>query len=193
MSVLSFLSLRRNSRKPGRRIPGVHKVRDIALQFRMGAGFAGDVNRAHPANIEPCLPDPTSPPTAYGQAVIGVTASQGVRPLAVGDAGTSIYGVVVRPYPVQQTTGGMAASLGGGIAGQAATVDVIKNGYVLVHVVGSPTKFGPVNIWTAAPSGAHVTGGFEAAATAGSTAVLAGAIFNGSPDASGIAELILNF
>lgn len=195
MSVLSFLSstIRRNRRKPGRRIPGIHKVRDIAITFRMGAGFAGDVNRSHPANIEPCLPDHTNPPTAYGQAVVGDVATQGVRPLTTADAGTSIYGVVVRPYPVQQTTGGMAATLGGGIAGQSATLDVIKNGYVLVPVVGTPTKFAPVYVWIAAPAGAHVTGGFEAVSSGASTALLANATWNGGPDATGIAEIILNF
>ena len=31
------------------------KTRDVAFTFRMGAGFAGDVNRTHPASIEPVM------------------------------------------------------------------------------------------------------------------------------------------
>lgn len=195
MSVLNLFAsiFRRNSRKPGRKIPGRFKVRDISIQFRMGAGFAGDVNRSHPANIEPVLIDPNSPPTAYGQAVVGDVASQGVRPLAVGDPGTSIYGVTTRPYPVSQTTGGMSAAIGAAVPPTSGVTDVLKNGYVLVPVVGQTTKFAPVYIWIAASGGGHTTGGFEAVNGGGNTALLAGALWNGAPDATGIAELILNF
>lgn len=191
MSVL-FLTAA-STRKPGRRIPGRHKVRDIAIQFRMGAGFAGDVNRSHPANIEPVLNDVANPPVAYGQAVVGDPASQGVRPLIVGDAGTTIYGVVTRPYPVSQVTGGMAAAIGSGVVFPGGISDVLKNGYILVPVVGQTKKFGTVFVWIAASGGGHVTGGFEAAASGGNTAILANATWNGAPDATGIAELILNF
>lgn len=193
LPLFASLFTRKPVRAKGRLIPGVHKVRDIAITFRMGAGFAGDVNRSHPTNIEPALIDPNSPPTAYGQAVVGDVASQGVRPLQVGDAGTTIYGVTVRPYPTQQTIGGMAAALGSAVAPATGVTDVLKNGYILVPVVGTPTKFAPVFVWIAAPNGAHVTGGFEAVASGANTALLAGATWNGGPDATGIAELILNF
>lgn len=179
------------SKSRGILLPGRFRVQDIAIQFRMGAGFAGDVNRSHPANIEPCLIDPTSPPTAYGQAVVGDPTSQGVRPLTTADAGTSIYGVTVRPYPVSQTTGGMGSSIGQAVAPPTGVTDILKDGYILVPVQGTPTKFAPVYIWIAAPSGNHFTGGFEAAASGGNTALLAGATWNGSPDSTGICELIL--
>jgi hypothetical protein len=190
MSALELIASPRKSR----RIPGRFKVRDIAIQFRMGAGFAGDVNRSHPANIEPCLIDATLPPTAYGQAVFGDTVSQGVRPIIVGtDAGTSIYGVTTRPYPVSQTTGGMSATIGAAVPPTSGVTDVLKNGYILVPVVGQTTKFGVVYVWIAASGGGHTAGGFEAAASGGNTAILAGAMWNGAPDANGLAELILNF
>lgn len=35
-----------------------------AFPFRMNTGFAGDVNRTHPASIEPCLIDPSHYPTS---------------------------------------------------------------------------------------------------------------------------------
>ena len=174
-------------------IDGMFMVHDIAIPFRMGAGFAGDVNRSHPASIEPVAVMPTSPPTAYGQAVVGDVASQGVRPLQVGDSGTSIYGVTVRSYPTQQTVGGMNAAIGFAYANPTGVQDVIKRGYVLVPVVGVSAKFGPVYIWTAASTGAHFTGGFEAASSGGNTALLANATWNGGPDATGIAELILGW
>ena len=50
----------------------------MAFQFRMGAGFFGDVNRTHPFTVEPGLMDPTNPPTAYGQAVVVDSVSKGL-------------------------------------------------------------------------------------------------------------------
>jgi hypothetical protein len=90
---------------PGRRLLGRQRTCDTAFTFRMGAGFAGDVNRGHPASILPCLIDPTNPVTAFGVPVITVSTSNGVRPFGTGDSGvTDAFGVSVRPYPYQQAT-----------------------------------------------------------------------------------------
>src|SRR5262249_5668758 len=83
-----------------RRAPGVVRGRartrdygSTAIAYRMQAGFPGDVNRMHPASIEPCLIDASAPPTAYGQAVLVDGTTQGVRPLVAGDqALTDVYG-----------------------------------------------------------------------------------------------------
>ena len=176
-----------------RKIPGRHLVTDISLLYNMISGFAGDINRSHPFSEEPNLLDPTNPPTAWGQAVIGNTASGGVRAFLSGDTGTKITGVLSRPYPIQQTTGGMAATIGAAsVSGNP--VGVLRKGYVLVPVVGTPVKFGPVYIWIAATGGGHTLGGFEAAAGGSggaSTGLLANAEWSSGPDANGIAEVNL--
>jgi hypothetical protein len=140
----------------------------VAFQYRMGAGFAGDVNRTHPASIEPGLLDATNPPAGYGVAVQVNTAANSIRGLLATDyAATNVYGVTVRPYPFQQSTAALAnAAVGFGSAGIFAgqPVDVLRSGYIMVPVVGAPTKGGAVWVWYAAASGSHITGGFEAAA-----------------------------
>jgi hypothetical protein len=174
------------------------KTRDVAITYRMGAGFPGDVNRSHPASIEPVLIDATSPPTAYGQGVLVDPTTQGVRPFAAGDVAlTAAYGVTVRPYPVQQSSGSNfgAATLGAAIPPVAGQMDVLRAGYIMVKLSGAvqPVKGGLVTIWTGATAGAHVLGGFEAAVTGGSsTPALPGVTFNGVPDASGNVEIAFN-
>lgn len=174
---------------------GRHRTVDTSFTFRMGAGFAGDVNRGHPSSILPCLIDPTNPVTAYGQPVLAVAASGGVRPFAVADqALTTMFGVTVRPYPIQQAT--TANQYGSAPYGSVAPplqqpIDILRGGYVMVPVVGAPAKGGIVYIWTAASGGGHTQGGFEAAAPGGSGATLDGSwSWNSPADSNGIAELI---
>lgn len=184
---------------------GRHRTTDTAIPFRMAAGFAGDVNRAHPASIQPCLISPVNPVTAYGQAVVVDTAggsNNGVRPIAgAGDNGlTEIWGVTARPYPIQQATTSNqygAAPYGSVAPPLLQPVDVVRGGYVLVNVntsVASPVKGGAVFIWYAVSGGGHIQGGFEGGATGGSTIALNVNDYqwNNAPDASGVAELILN-
>jgi hypothetical protein len=109
--------------------------------------------------------------------------------LATTDPGTSIYGITARAFPVSQTTGGMNATFGAAVAATNGVTDVVTAGYVLVPVVGAPTKFAPVYVWIAAAGAGHVVGGFEAAASGASTALLANALFNGTADATGVAEI----
>ena len=76
----------------------------LAFQFRMGAGFFGDVNRTHPFWVEPGLMDPTSPPTAYGQAVVVDSVSKKIRRVLAGgrsiDPYLRLHGAAV---PVQRS------------------------------------------------------------------------------------------
>jgi len=168
---------------------------DVAFTYRMGAGFAGDVNRTHPASIEPVLTNATNPPTRYGDPVIVDTATNTIRKLIATDtAVTKIYGILVRPFPVQaaSSSGNYGAqSLGNAVPplGVQVVQDVLREGYGLAQVVGSPTKQGAVFIWIAASSGNHVQSGFEASATGGSTIAITNAWFNGPPDASGVTEV----
>lgn len=173
---------------------GRARAGDVAFTYRMGAGFPGDVNRTHPFSVEPALQDPTNPILGYGFACVVNTAANSVRQMAAGDTAlTAVYGILARPYPTQQQSGGMSSPFGQQVPPATGVVDVLKQGYVMVPIVGQPTKGGAVFVWVAASSGSHVQGGFEAAATGGSTIALGARItFNGPPDANGIGELIFN-
>lgn len=140
-------------------------VTGTAISYRMLAGFAGDVNRTHPASIEPVLIDASAPPLFYGQGVVVDATTQGIRPLVAGDqALVDVYGILVRPYPQQQNT--TTPSIGSGAPPLTGVADVLRNGYIMVPINNSgsaPVKSGVVYIWTAATSGAHVQGLFETA------------------------------
>ncbi|MEL7090033.1 MAG: hypothetical protein AAGL98_16585, partial [Planctomycetota bacterium] len=113
-------------------------------------------------------------------------------------AGAIVFGVSVRPFPVQQQSGGMSASFGSATPPAGGNViDVLKSGYIFVNVSGggTPNKGEPVFVWAAASSGSHVLGGFETAATAGSTlpvGPLPNTYWNGPADANGVAEIAFN-
>lgn len=191
--------------KPAPRFVGRARTRDMAdpsvFPFRMGAGFPGDVNRGHPASIEPALIDAATPPTSYGQPVLADSSSSGMRPFAAGDTGvTSIWGITVRPFPMQAST----ASAYGGAAFGAATpptsgaIDVLRSGYIMSTPLpagsAATSKGGPVFVWCAADSGVHIQGGIESSDSSGNTAALDPARyqFNGPADASGNVEICCN-
>lgn len=171
---------------------GRHRTRDGAFIARMGTGFAGDVTRFQNAKIEPCLVDPNGVlPLLPGTPVVIDAATNGVRALTIADIGlTDVYGIVVRTYPTQNLGNGLAAGFGA-VGSNGPVVDVLRSGYILVPINGAPTKGSPVYIWVAATAVPHVLGGFEAAATGGSTLALAATTttFNGAPGADGIGEL----
>lgn len=170
-------------------------TRDIAFTYRMPAGFAGDVNRTHPASIEPGLPDATNPPQYYGQAVVIDATSHNVRALGVVDdsALTDIWGVAVRPYPIQQSTGGMSSAFGNSVPPPTQPIDILKSGYIMVPVsnAGVPVKGGAVWVWAKPANAGHVQGGFETATAVGSIALPINYQWNGGPDANGVAEIII--
>jgi hypothetical protein len=176
----------------------------MAFQFRMGAGFFGDVNRTHPFTVEPGLLDPTNPPLFYGQAcVIDATSKKVRRVLSSDTALTDIYGFAVRPFPFQDSgaagTYG-AQSLGGFTSIQTGMpVDVLRAGYMMTYINGTPGKGDSVYVWIAATSGVHNQGFLEAGATGGSTILITPAAgyttlttFNGPPDANGCGEVVLH-
>lgn len=177
-----------------------HKTRDAAFQFRMGAGFAGDVNRTHPASIDPVLNDATNPVLLAGLACLPNAAANGVRSIAAGDtAMTSPYGVMVRSYPFQvaSATNFGAQAFGSSALAGGTIQDTLRSGYILVQLPAGAAAVGkgsPVFVWCAVSAGAHVQGGFEVAATGGSTAALDvnRFMYNGAADATGIVELAFN-
>lgn len=175
-------------------------TKDVAYSFRMGAGFPGDVNRTHPASIEPTLIDASAAPQQYGQAVLMDPTTQGVRPAAVGDQSDAtpldFYGTMVRPYPLQAPAGSSNAQqgLGAALPPQSGVCDVLRLGYTMVQLnVGStaPVKNGKVYVWCAATSGNHIQGGYETAFSAGNTVEVANARFMGGMDTNSVAELVI--
>src|ERR1039458_1133298 len=144
----------RNKLIDPRRSLGRFRTCDVAFAFRAGAGFPGDVNRGHPASIQPCSIDASAPPTQYGQAVVVDPTTQGVRPIVAGDSAlTWIWGVVCRPYPFQQSTTSLsygAANFGVAGVANAQPIDVMTGGYMIVSVssvYGAPVKGAPVFIF----------------------------------------------
>lgn len=169
------------------------KTRDVAFPFRMGAGFSGDVNRSHPASIEPCLIDTSAPPAIFGQAVLIDPTTQGTRPFTTGDASQDAYGVTVRPYPFQQQSASNygAAAIGNAGAPDTGAIDVLRLGYIMVQVnLGqtAPVKNGAVYIRVAATSGAHIIGQLETAADGTNNVLVPNMKFQGGMDANGVAE-----
>ncbi len=170
-------------------------ARDVAFTFRMGTGAAGQITRSHPMSSEPNFQDASLPVLAYGLAVVVNSAGTGVRQIQTSDTGiTTIYGVAVRPFPTQQfkdSVGFGEVALGAGTPpGANNAIDVLKEGYILVPIVGTAKKGGTVYLWVAASSGAHVQGGFEASSS-GSTVTLTNCTFNGVAGSDGIGELVM--
>jgi len=193
------------------RFVGRARVRDafdpMAFQFRMGAGYAGEVNRKHPFEILAHQMDATNPPTFYGQAVVIDATSKRIRRVIAGDTGlTNIYGVTVRPFPFQDP--GSAGVFGAQAFGAVTTVlpnqaiDVLVKGFILVPIVTTaaslPGLGDSVSVWAAAASGAHLQGGFETASPGGSGFTIVGSTrFMGPTDLQmgalqGIGELAFN-
>jgi hypothetical protein len=184
-------------KNPAKRFCGRVRTEDVAFTYRMGAGFVGDVNRTHPASIEPCLIDSNAPPTAYGQAVLVDATTQGVRPFTTTDnAQTDLYGVTVRPYPLQANTA--TPTLNSGTPPTTGVIDVLRSGYIMVVLgTGSLTgalKGGTVYIDCSASTGNYVLGGFQAAAGGQTVATMNGTTtFNGTQDSNGVCELSLHY
>jgi hypothetical protein len=169
---------------------------DASFGFRMPGGIPGDVSRKHPSTIEPCLTDPTNPPTFFGQGVIvDDTSANGVRVPASGDSGlTAIYGITVRPFPFQTASASnYGAQAFGAAALPAGAVDILRAGYMTVTAQGAAVTYkgAPVHLCIVAGTG-YVVGGFSADTVSGTFITLADALWNGPADASGNAEIAFN-
>jgi hypothetical protein len=164
----------------------------------MPAGIAGDSNRSAANIIEAQVITPsgtTGAPTAYGvPVVIDNTAGNigNVRTMVGSD--TAPYGILMRPYP----TGFAAQSSPLGTAGvppSSGACDVLIRGYMSV-LLSNPTtaavKGGAVYIWTAASTGAHIQGGWEAATSSGNVVLVANSYFMGPADSNNITEIAFN-
>lgn len=177
---------------------GRRRTRDVAYNLRMPAGVAGDVSRhVPPGTIEPALLAAANPPDGFGLAVVTTEdAENAVRLVQPGDnALTAIYGITVRPFPFQpaSATNYGATGFGGGAPAPSQPVDVLRSGYILGYINGTPVKGGVVYVWIAASAGAHVQGAFEIVADGANTITLdSKSTFQGGVDANGIGEIAFN-
>jgi hypothetical protein len=168
----------------------------VSYLTRMPAGIPGEVNRGWASTIEPAAITPSGTagaPTAYGiPLVVDQTAGNvgNVRAVNSGDANTAIYGLLARPFPTQSPIWG-SDPIGQATPPTQGSCDVLREGYMTVLLSGSTAavKGNPVYIWTAAATGTHITGGFEASNPGGSGITLIGGIFMGPADASGNVEI----
>lgn len=169
-------------------------TRDVAFGYRMGAGFAGDINRTHPFSVVPGLVNATTPPRRPGDALFVNTADNTLKGAVAGDqnaAATAIYGVAVRSYPTQQSSGGMSSAFGAVSLPTSGIVDAMRSGFIFVKIPPgvAVTKGGQPYIWCAADSGNLLQGGFAGVASAGNTVPVSNARFTGPADSTGIVEL----
>lgn len=166
-----------------------------AYTFRMPAGIPGDVNRAFQPTITTEVMTPngtTGHPTAYGIPVAIDPTTFQVRALAAGDTLANLKGFLVRPYPV--TSGNPGDPIGTSTPPNSGACDVMERGWMSVKLSGTAAavKNGPVYVWTAAPSGSHITGGLEAATPGASGFQITNASFRGPADANGVTEIEYN-
>lgn len=181
------------------RFIGRATTNDIAFNLRMGAGSPGDMTRHNPpGTIEPCLLDAGSAAVSPGLALVAaLNGNNSVRLIQAGDVAlTAIYGIAHRVFPFQQATTANysgAAPFGSVPIASQQPAEAIRSGYALVPIVGTPQKGGAVFVWVAASGGGHVQGGFEVAATGGSTIQLdSKSTFSGGVDAAGNGEVCFN-
>lgn len=179
---------------PGTAVGGM-RTADVAFLGRMGAGFPGEVSRAHPFDITPEPIAPLTPPTAYGQPVL-VDGNGQMRPFGAADHSAGLvraWGFTVRPYPTQQRSGGDSSAFGAATPPVVGIIDVIKGGFVLGQLNPGlvAVKGGQVYVRDAVTGGGAVQGQLEVAAS-GNNTPLSECFFNGPADASGIVEVSVN-
>lgn len=188
--ALAALALIQHAARAGTRVT----TNDVAFQFRMGAGFPGDINRTHPFNAEPALMNTTTPIRLYGDPALIDGATNSYRGFTTTDTSvTKLDGILVRPYPTQQTSGGMSSAIGAATPPTSGVIDILTDGYIMAKcnnfAVSPPTKGGAVFIRTAATAGNLVQGGLHAADDGANAIQVTNAMWNGPADANGVAEL----
>lgn len=157
-----------------------------AILYRMPSGVPGDISRRAQSVVEQVFLDPAKPFTAYG--LPGKIVSGKFVPLEAGDAATVIYGILVRPYPIQ--TGNADGS---GVATSAKVGDCLRKGFMTVYNrAGSPAFNGTVYARVGTPAGVKIIGGIEAASDSTNTVVIGKATFKDAGDASGNVEVEFN-
>lgn len=152
--------------------------------YRMPSGIAGDVSRKSHSTIE-------AHNTVAGFAGFGLfgkfDANGKIAPLAAGDTAASVYGLIVRSYPVQTAQNALGVSVPA-----AGFNDVLRRGYMTVKCnAGTAKTGGKVFVRIATATEAKPLGGIEAVADSTNT-IEVNAIFMHAADASGNVEISYN-
>jgi hypothetical protein len=137
----------------------------------MNAGIPGDISRKEGSIVEVAEYDATNPPAAFGVPLVLDGTSHNVRHILASDQlPTSIYGFLVRPFPLSNAN--TSDGLGTSTPNTNQLADVMKKGYlsVLLQNTTAAVKGGQVYVRAAATSGSLLQGGLEAAASATATA-----------------------
>lgn len=158
--------------------------------FRMPAGIPGELVSSQ-CTVEPQQIGSANVPAGYGLPV-GFDATGGnvgnMRSIGASDVAAFVRGFLVRPYPTTASQDGLGVS-----TPAAGTCDVMRRGYINVKLnFGTAVKGGPVYVWKATSSGAHVQGGIEATDPSTSGFAITGAEFVGPADANGMATIAYN-
>lgn len=157
--------------------------------YRMPYGIPGDITRQSVATVETQVINPSAPFTAFG--LFGKIASGYFVPVGSGDTASSVYGLLVRPFPTQ----GANASdpLGTSVPLASGAANVLRRGYASVHLnSGTAALGGQVYIRVANASTGKPIGGIEAAADSTNTIAVANCTFMSAADASGNVEIGFN-
>lgn len=201
LDLKKYASVARDFRMKNPRRLGRFRTVDntsTSILYQLPAGAPGTVTRLHPDSIWPALIDGTSPPLYYGEGVVIDPTTQGVRPLvSTDDLLTDVYGITVRPFPLQQTSGGMSASNNAATPPAFGVIDVLTIGGILIQFNNSgsaPVKGGQPYIWVAATSGAHTQGLWETALASPTTSTatigtLPRTTYQGGWDANNVGEI----
>lgn len=156
-----------------------------ALLYRMASGVPGDISRRGQGTVESAVADAVLIFPGYG--LPGKMVAGKFVPIAAADTGAVVSGFLVRPFPVQTATSG-----GTGIA-TGKILDRMRRGYMTVqNNAGVPSVEGQVYVRVAAPSGAKVIGGIEAAADGGNCVAIPNCVFCDAGDAAGNVEIRYN-
>lgn len=158
-----------------------------AYLYRMPSGIPGDVSRKLDSTIETQFYNPALPFASYGIPVKLVSGK--VVPFAAADVAASLYGFLVRPYPTQSAQ----EPIGTATPPTAYAANILRRGWMTVACnAGTPAQGGAVYVRIAAPSGAKVVGGLEAAADGANNVALVGVKFTNAGDANGNVEIEYN-
>ena len=161
-----------------------------SILYRMLSGIAGDISRRQSSTVEPGILTPALPFAAFGVAA-QVAAGKVVPFAAAGETAASLFGFLVRSYPM----GGANASdpLGTAVPPTVGVADLLKRGYMTVrNGAGTPALGGVVYVRVAAPAGGKPLGGVEAVADGANSVVIPNTYFTGPADASGNVEIAYN-
>jgi len=155
--------------------------------YRMPSGIPGMVSREENKTIETVPFDSAAPFSAFG--LFGKIVSGKLDPVGAGDVATSIYGLLVKPFPANSSQ----EVLGVAVPPTSGPANVLRRGYATVQLnAGTAALSGAVYVRVANAAAGKPIGGIEAAADSTNTIVVANCTFMGPADATGNVEIAYN-